>query len=311
MLRRLAEPVGHPLKRRRAGAARQAWCTSWIALGCVLAVNACADASSGVSPTAPPVTSAPQAAADTARARHSHGRVTVTGSSPAIAEIARQADTAVTRLQQVWPQQWSGRVHVEIPATEAEFTGKTGGAPGRLTGVAATTVAELGAEGNASDIRIVLDPGVWAELSSQGRQIVLNHETVHVALLDRPRAPRPAWLVEGMAEYLAYRGSGLDVREVAQPLLMQVAQDGAPKRLPADEDFEGRYREQAYAQAWIACQVAAEIEGEDALLRALTRLRPAGPPDQAGEPLPLDTERLTRAWRAELQRLAHPSGSSG
>lgn len=310
MLRRLAEPVGRPLKHVSARAVRRAWCPFWLALGCVLFVNACAGASPSVSPTVTPATSARPAAADTARGQRFHGLATVTGSSPATAEIALQADSAAKRLKHVWPQQWSGRVHVEVPATEAEFIQITGGAPGRLTGVAATTVAELGVGGNASDIRIVVDPGVWAQLSSQGRQIVLSHEAVHVALLDRPRAPRPAWLVEGMAEYLAYRGSGLDVREVAEPMLLQVAQRGAPRRLPTDEEFEGPHREQAYAQAWIACRVAADIEGEDALLRILTQPRPSGPPGQAAEPLPLDAERLTRAWRAELRRLAQPSVSS-
>lgn len=255
--------------------------------------------------------SAGSAAAGTTQAQVSYGLATVIGSTPVADGIALQADTAARRLQRVWPQPWSGRVHVEAPATEAEFIRTTGGAPGRLTGVAASTIAKLGVDGYANDIRIVVDPGVWDELTLQGRQIVLNHEVVHVALLDRPRAPRPTWLVEGMAEYLAYRGSGLDVRDVAEPLLRQVAQHGALTHLPTDEEFEGRNREQAYAQAWIACRVAADIEGEDALLRMLTQLRPSGPRKQAAEPLPLDIERLTRAWRHELQRLVQPSGLSG
>ncbi|WP_168581312.1 hypothetical protein [Gephyromycinifex aptenodytis] len=240
----------------------------------------------------------------------SYGLARVSGSSPQAREIAALAHSCAQQVQQVWPEPWSGNIHIEAPATDTEYRRLTGAPPGQHSGIAATTLADVHPDGRASNIRVVLDPEVWAELTAQGRRVILTHETVHVALLQHPRGPLPTWFVEGMAEYLAYLDSGLEVAEVAAPLLQRVARDGPPDRLPTDAQFTGDDRAEVYAQAWIACQVAVRLAGQEAVLRSLI-----GPAAQrqgqngTSQPLPLSTRRLTNAWRAELQRLAPDSGA--
>jgi len=141
----------------------------------------------------------------------------------------------------------------------------------------------------------------WARLTPAGRQVVLTHELVHVATDAFTTARTPQWLVEGLADAIALRGSGLPDRVVAQELAGQVARGELPTALPTAEDFAATPAV-AYQESWLAVDLLLRRFGTAAVLRLY---REAGR-ESLGEALSLGTgsslAELVVAWRAEIGR---------
>jgi len=132
---------------------------------------------------------------------------------------------------------------------------------------AATTVTD--GEAPTAETWIVLAPEAWGDLSEEGRAVVLTHECVHVTLAARARPTSPRWLVEGVADDLAYRRSTVPLEAVLTPVAEDVAEHGPPRHLPTDEQFEvaGAGREAvllAYARALSAVRTYTSLHGADA-----------------------------------------------
>lgn len=85
-----------------------------------------------------------------------------------------------------------------------------GEAPAAYRGTAAVTTGRTG--GGAAD-RVVVNPEAYRELGDFGRDFVLAHETAHVATRDATTAATPRWLSEGLADRIAYRGTGRTAAE--------------------------------------------------------------------------------------------------
>lgn len=252
-----------------------------------------------------------------------HGRASVVIGRqplPALRSIAAAADSAVERVGALWPGGWSRRAVVLVPATEDELgalLGKPGGGSGStaatLRQVAALTdghVAPGGSVTGAVD-RVVLHPGTFPRLSQLGRQVVLTHEVTHVATRRATPASTPLWLSEGLADYIAYRDTGVPVAVAAAGLLAQVRDDASP-RLPEPASFSapGPQAGVAYEGAWLACRMVAERYGEARLLRLYTAAgRPttvpgAGADEALRDVLGVTPEQFLADWRAYLVRLA-------
>jgi hypothetical protein len=119
---------------------------------------------------------------------------------------------------------------------------------------------------------------------------VLRHETAHVALaLDGRREP-PAWLVEGVAEYAAYRRlrsgrvdavAALDQRGLPGATWQALADGSWRPDLVADHDqfYAGSAARvsQAYTDAWLACLYIAAEHGERALFELYDAAASRGP----------------------------------
>lgn len=166
--------------------------------------------------------------------------------------------------------------------------------------------------------RIVLNPAAAAVVTPTGRQFVLTHELVHVAVGASLRGRVSLWLSEGYADHVAYAASGLSTAKVAAPLLAEVRAGRGPRALP-DEDTLDPDRSTiagGYLQAWSAVEVmaaeygeesvrrvheAASASGLDAAIDATVRARL----DQALVDV-LGTSRaaFTRLWLARLQSWA-------
>ena len=54
----------------------------------------------------------------------------------------------------------------------------------------------------------MFNPEVYDQMPELAREIVARHEITHVAQDALPRGEVPVWLVEGIAEYVGYRGTG-------------------------------------------------------------------------------------------------------
>lgn len=193
---------------------------------------------------------------------------------------------------------------------------------------------DVAADVVGSTVRV--HPATWEGLSPEGRQAVLTHELVHVATAPLTTARTPAWLVEGIAESVAWR----DVRTlpdhvVAEELAQEVRAHRLPTSLPTERDFATRPA-QAYQESWLAVDLLRRRLGPAGLLelyrdagtmpsaRALhasgvlaslgtvsrsrqaysrgdTRSAVPAPPPAEGAPAE-GVAALVRAWRVELVR---------
>lgn len=171
---------------------------------------------------------------------------------------------------------------------------------------------------------ITVHAAAWRTLSEAGRQAVLTHELVHVATDALTTQRTPPWLVEGLAEAVAWRDVRLPDRVVARELAVEVHAGRLPAALPTQADF-GAHPERAYPQSWIAVDLLLRHLGDAAVLalyrdagsmplsRALSRAvsraaSSSGARTRSGAFAPdlvqtAGAEALLRAaWRAELVR---------
>ncbi|MEU8761849.1 hypothetical protein [Streptomyces sp. NPDC048659] len=237
------------------------------------------------------------------------------GQSPErLREIAAAADRAVPAVGAAWRGTWAGRVVVLVPASVEAMGGLLGAPAASYRGIAAVTTGESGGGPDAPADRVVVNPDAYATLGSFGRQLVLTHETVHVATRAQTTKSTPVWLSEGFADWVAYRGTGRTAAQAAPELRRAVQADGPPAALPADADFtfggDPDAMARAYEGGWLACELVAARWGE-AKLTAFYQAVGAHPQREGalekalGDVLGTTPERFTADWRAYVaERLA-------
>ncbi|MFD1658539.1 hypothetical protein ACFSL4_10030 [Streptomyces caeni] len=223
---------------------------------------------------------------------------------------ARLADRAVPAVTGAWGTHWPGRVVVVVPRSLEAMAELLGAPASGYRGIAAVTTGEAGGTGRAPADRIVVNPDAYAMLGGSGRQIVLSHETTHVATRAATTAATPLWLSEGYADWVGYRGDSRTPAQVAPELDRSVARGRVPATLPADADFAfsgdaGRLA-QAYEGGWMACRLIADRWGAARLndfYRAVGAHRRREGAVEAALKGVLGTtpEVFTRQWRAYLK----------
>lgn len=227
------------------------------------------------------------------------------GQATLLRDIARLADAAVPRVTKVWGTAWAQRVVILVPSTEREAKGILG-SDTDLSRIAAVAVAELpGDTGDrAVGNRIIVNPATFRRLGTNGRRVVLTHETTHVATRDASRPGIPTWLVEGFADYVGYLDTGLSARAICQELAADVRAGRSPASLPADDAFSGANTElaQAYEASWIAVRMIVERVGEKGLVRFYEAAGRDGVDAALREALNTTPDTFTRAWRRYLQK---------
>lgn len=222
-----------------------------------------------------PAAKAPQLLWDQGRVtavRGAHSLVLGVGQSDtALRSYARLADRAVPAVSGAWGTDWSGHVMVLVPATLTGMAGLLGTSASSYQGIAAVTTGEVGGAAKAPADRIIVNPEAYAVLGGLGKQVVLTHETTHVASRSRTGAATPLWLSEGYADWVGYRGTGRTPAQAAPELERAVADGDVPKALPTDEDFgfgsEATALARAYEGGWLACRLVADEWGEARLGR--------------------------------------------
>lgn len=134
------------------------------------------------------------------------------------------------------------------------------------------------------------------------RGILFRHELVHVAL-GRLNDDSPTWLVEGVAEHVAY-AAAYDVTARRRGLAQQLGSIG-PRSLATGRDFYQKGSRVNYTLAHLACAYLADTRGEDVLwdlMRTFDRREPVFPgevEDLAQQELGVTTEELVTqalAW---------------
>lgn len=220
------------------------------------------------------------------------------------------ADRAVPAVREAWGEEWPGRVVVLVPKSLDGMAELLGAPASGYRGIAAVTTGEAGGSGKAPADRIIVNPDAYGVLGSFGRQVVLTHETTHVATRASTSAATPLWLSEGYADWVGYRGTGRTAAEIAPELTRAVTDGRVPDELPADGDFgfggDAAKLARAYESGWLACRMIAERWGEVRLgefYRAVGAHEKRAGAVEAGLREVLDTSpwEFTALWQAYLR----------
>ncbi|MFJ7265807.1 hypothetical protein ACIQV3_03920 [Streptomyces sp. NPDC099050] len=226
-------------------------------------------------------------------------------SSGALSEIAAEADRAVPAASAAWPRPWAGRVVVLVPGSLDAMAALLGRPAEEYRGLGAVTTGRTGA-GPAPADRVVVNPEGYGQLTAEGRQVILTHETTHVATRAATTSRTPLWLSEGFADWAAYRDSGRTPAEVAPSLARAVRRGDLPAELPAAGAFafggDADALARAYEGSWLACRFIARRWGEAALLSLYESSGRDSLPAALADTLGTDSSGLTRAWREDLAR---------
>ncbi|OIJ68821.1 hypothetical protein WN71_006285 [Streptomyces mangrovisoli] len=184
-------------------------------------------------------------------------------------DYAALADHAVPSVSGAWGTEWAGRVVVLVPDSLDDMAGLLGSPASSYRGIAAVTTGEAGGSGQAPADRVIVNPAAYAVLGAVGKQVVLTHETTHVATRAHTTRATPLWLSEGYADWVGYLDSGRSAPQAA-PELSRYLQDGhTPGALPTDKDFgfgsDANELARAYEGGWLACRMIADRWGPEKL----------------------------------------------
>ncbi|MET9578256.1 hypothetical protein ACLQ2D_10445 [Streptomyces sp. DT199] len=231
-------------------------------------------------------------------------------SGQSLRDFADLADRAVPAVSDAWGTDWSRRVVLVVPKSLEGMAGLLGSPASSYRGIAAVTTGETGPRTRAPADRIIVNPDAFALLGGLGEQVVVTHETTHVATRARTTAATPLWLSEGYADWVGYRAAGRTPVEAAPELSRAVAEDRVPTALPDDEDFgftgDASRLARSYESGWTACRMISDRWGEarlGAFYRAVGEHRErAGAVEEAmRKVLGTTPDAFTREWRSYLR----------
>lgn len=226
-----------------------------------------------------------------------------------LAGFAAAVDAVVPRVRQVVGGRLPTRVAVIVPDDQKEMSALVGEhlVLGTIAAVAVADSVDT-ARDRALGQRIVVNPANIDRLGALGRRVVLEHEVTHIATRGITGATMPIWLVEGLADWVGYSGSGLPAGQVADQLRAALRAGGWPGKLPVPADFRGDSPRLAlaYEEAWSACRLIADRAGPAALIRLYRAVGTAADPaaaldKQLRATLGESTAQFTVAWRASVR----------
>jgi hypothetical protein len=224
--------------------------------------------------------------------------------------FAAMLDAVVPRVREVvGGGRLPARVAVIIPDDEKEMSALIGEKL-VLGTIAAVSVADSvdTVRDRALGQRVVVNPANIDRLGLLGRKVVLEHEVTHLATRGFTGPTMPIWLVEGLADWVAYRDSGLPAVQVADQLRAALRAGHWPGRLPGPADFAGDSPRLAlaYEEGWSACRLIADRAGPAALLRLYRAVGTAADPAatldaQLRRTVGQGTAQFTASWRADVR----------
>lgn len=233
--------------------------------------------------------------------------------TPLLRNVAAVASAAIPRVTAVWGTQWRQQIVAIVPGSTAELSSLLE-SDQDLSQIAAVASARYSGEpdpdAGAVD-RILINPETFPKLGQLGRRVVLTHEVTHVAARRATGPIVPAWLAEGLADYVGYKDVKVSLDVAARDLRKDVRAGRLPQALPEDDAFGGGNAAlaQAYEQSWLAVRLLAEQYGEDDLLRfyrALGAVRGGSRTivlsTELRDEFGIDTAQFVVDWRAALQR---------
>ncbi|WP_018685732.1 hypothetical protein [Actinokineospora enzanensis] len=232
------------------------------------------------------------------------------GSQPMVDRLVRELDSSVEAVSEVWGDAWPKRVAMILPDSLPEMRALVG-PDFPVESVVAVAIADRvdTARHTATGQRVVLSPTGARALSLSSLRVVLRHEITHVAARAETVDGSPMWLLEGFADYVGYRDSGVTLAQGAPDLARRVRDSGPPTALPDDREFRARDRslDLAYQQAWSIARFVADRFGEARLVALYRAVAGAGPisasdtDDLLRQVIGMDRRGLLQAWQGYLR----------
>ncbi len=185
---------------------------------------------------------------------------TTRASAPAVLAAVR---TGIGQIDRALPFSWSGRVIVYSVASPRVLSSFTDVPGGKLEALGALTFPTYARDGRAqvASTRMLLMPGsVQAGEPFLGR--ITRHELSHVAIGIRDDGA-PAWVSEGVAEYLGARETPEQQRIIPTSALGRAR--AARAGMPDSKTFNGPDQEWNYALSWMAFDYIVATDGESRL----------------------------------------------
>lgn len=237
------------------------------------------------------------------------GPVTVVGSENSAQLWADRGWVALAAVRQRLPgtltERWSGRAVIEMPATRQSFERVLGATPGTYARIAAVAWPE-GPDAARAPIRIIVNPALAPQLSELAAAVLLTHELAHLATHSAD-SPAPLWLVEGLADYVAYDAYPSARAAAAAAVLTRIRRDGPPRELPGNEQFtpSAGDLDLTYAESWLAARFVADTYSP-ARLQALYQTMDRGDAFGAATASVLEVSEpeFVAAWQRYLMGLA-------
>ncbi|MFL6022566.1 MAG: hypothetical protein ACJ72O_04435 [Marmoricola sp.] len=182
------------------------------------------------------------------------------------ARLLRLAKQALVDVGRVLPD-WHGPLVLEVPSTEDGLERALGAPAAQYSNIAAVTASVDGSLVRSSPVHVFINPQVFAGLGPRGAQVVISHESTHVAT-GATFASMPTWLLEGFADYVALVHSGIPVSTAASQILARIRKQGAPDHLPstAELDPSANGLGATYEEAWLATRFIGKEYGESKLV---------------------------------------------
>ena len=174
------------------------------------------------------------------------------------------AERGVVNAAKVRPDGWPDKVLMTAVSDQKVFDSYFAGSADKLAQVEAVTiprysdVAEWDGGAKYTLSRVVFNPNTLGR-GDQELQHTLTHEFTHVAFGPQTSDATPVWLVEGMAEYVAF-GS----EKASDAFVSQAANHVSGSTLPADHSFYDSADN--YLLGWLACRLIAQKYGQPKLL---------------------------------------------
>ncbi|WP_139306655.1 hypothetical protein [Nocardioides exalbidus] len=230
--------------------------------------------------------------------------VMVDGGGAEARAVLSRTRRGVDVVRRVLPE-WRGPVVVEVPAGGADLDEALGASPGTYAAIAGVTATAGQGTGPDAPVHVFVNPDVTDGLRRAGAQVVMSHELTHLAT-DAARTPLEPWLLEGFADYVALRDTGLPDRTTLGRAIAAVRRDGVPRGLPRSADFDTRAAglQASYEEAWLACRVVADRLGEQGLVSVYGEAAEGQPLERVLARAGLPTGELTALWRDRLRGLA-------
>ncbi|MCW2763165.1 MAG: hypothetical protein JWR85_3366 [Marmoricola sp.] len=180
----------------------------------------------------------------------------------------------IAQIDRALPFSWAGHVvvySVQSPGVLSSFTDVPGGSLDHLGALTFPTYAGKDRSQVASTRMLMMPSSVRAGEPFLGR--ITRHELSHVAIGVRDDGA-PAWVSEGVAEYLGARDIKQGDRIIPTSAVSRAqTEDDA---MPVTQSFNNTDQEWHYALSWMACDYIADTFGESRLWELVDAMHNGG-----------------------------------
>jgi hypothetical protein len=196
------------------------------------------------------------------------------GTRASASTVTAAVRNGIDQVDRALPFSWAGHVvvySVQSPNVLASFTDVPGGSLDHLGALTFPTYAGMDRSQVASTRMLVMPSSVRAGEPFLGR--ITRHELSHVAIGIRDDGA-PAWVSEGIAEYLGAREVTQRDRIIPTSALGRAQTEDSG--MPATKTFNNTDQEWHYTLSWMACDYIAHTHGEPRLWELVDAMRNAG-----------------------------------